>query len=324
MRAPTGTQHHLRLQTASGVTTAIVTEVAAGLRAYAVNGINLVETFAEESTPPMAAGIVLAPWPNRIRDGVWTQNGVTRQLAITEPARHNASHGLLRFMPYSLVGRTDSSVTLAATIFPQSGYPFHLDTTVSYALTETGLEVTHGVQNVGQDAAPYAVGAHPYLQIGGLPSRELVLTVNAATRILVDERQNPVGQDAVHGTEFDLRAGRRVDELDLDLGYRDVSMVDGRSEHSLTAPDGRSVILWGDESVKYVQVFTPRTFPTPAHEQAGSPADLTHQAVAIEPMTAPANAFNTGDGLHWVAPGERWAVRWGIRHEGFAVQTERP
>jgi aldose 1-epimerase len=39
--------------------------------------------------------------------------------------------------------------------------------------------------------------------------------------------------------------------------------------------------------------------------------------VAIEPMTAPANAFNTGAGLRWLAPGESWTLRWGIRHEGF-------
>ncbi|GAB3125095.1 aldose 1-epimerase family protein [Glaciibacter psychrotolerans] len=324
MRAPTGTQHHLRRETTTGLATATITEIAAGLRSYAVNGIDLVETFAEHSTPPMAAGIVLAPWPNRIRDGAWTQNGVTRQLALTEPARRNASHGLLRFVPYSVVNQTADSITLAATIFPQTGYPFHLETTVSYALTETGIEVTHGVQNVGQDAAPYAVGAHPYLQIGGVPSSELTLTVNAATRILVDERQNPVGQEAVTGTDFDLRAGRRVGELDLDTGYADVSIVDGQSEHALTASDGRSVCLWGDANVRYVQVFTPTGFPAPGHALPGFEAGTIHQAVAIEPMTAPANAFNTGEGLHWVAPGERWAVRWGIRHRGFPVQAERP
>lgn len=318
MSAPTGTQYRLQLESPGGHATAIITEVAAGLRAYALNGIELVETFAEETTPPMAAGIVLAPWPNRIRDGLWIQNGIARQLAITEPAKHNASHGLLRFTAYRLVRRTASSVTLAATIFPQTGYPFHLDTTVSYTLTETGLEVTHDVQNVGQEAAPYAIGAHPYLQIGGVPSGELTLQVNAATRILVDDRQNPIGHEPVAGTAFDLRAGRRVADLDLDAGFADVLIDGGRSEHSLTAPDGRSITLWGDENVRYVQVFTPRSFPTPADARAAD-APAVHQAVALEPMTAPANAFNSGDGLRWVAPGESWTVRWGIRPDGFAL-----
>jgi aldose 1-epimerase len=43
------------------------------------------------------------------------------------------------------------------------------------------------------------------------------------------------------------------------------------------------------------------------------------QAVAIEPMTAPADAFNSGQGLRWLAPGEDWVVRWGITPTGFAA-----
>ena len=37
-------------------------------------------------------------------------------------------------------------------------------------------------------------------------------------------------------------------------------------------------------------------------------------AVAIEPMTAPANAFNSGQDLRILAPGERWAGQWGIEY----------
>jgi aldose 1-epimerase len=29
-------------------------------------------------------------------------------------------------------------------------------------------------------------------------------------------------------------------------------------------------------------------------------------------MTGPANAFNSGDGLRWLAPGEELAMSWGI------------
>jgi aldose 1-epimerase len=326
MSAFTGLQHHLLVDSTGGSSTAsrstaVITELAGGLRSYAVNGIDLIETFAENASPPMAAGIVLAPWPNRIRDGSWTHDGITRQLAITEPAKHNASHGLLRFMPYRRIAGSESSVTLAATIFPQTGYPFHLETTVEYTLTPEGLTVTHGVQNVGADAAPYAVGAHPYLQIGGVPTSELTVTVNAATRILVDERQNPIGRQAVPGTAHDLRAGRLVGDLDLDDGYADVALADGRVAHWLTAADGRALRLWGDESMRFVQVFTPRNFPTSVGLDGAVPA--SHQAIAIEPMTAPANAFNSGDGLRWIQPGESWSVSWGISHHGFDLDHRR-
>ena len=314
MRAPTGIQYDLTLQTPSGTARAVVTEVAAGLRSYSVNGIDLVETFDEFVQPPMAAGIVLVPWPNRIRDGQWTQNGIKRQLALTEPTRQNAIHGLLRFAAYRELSRQSDSVTLGATVFPQSGYPFHLETEVTYALTAEGLNVTHRVTNVGAEAAPVAVGAHPYLKIGDVPTGDLVVRVDAATHLDVDDRLNPTGETPVDDTRFDLRAGIAVGDLDLDDGFGGVGSA---GEHTLTATDGRRVTLWGDENMRYVQVFTPRIFPV---STAGA-EPIRGQAIAIEPMTAPADAFNSGAGLHWLAPGEQWIVRWGIRHSGFDLSA---
>jgi aldose 1-epimerase len=60
--------------------------------------------------------------------------------------------------------------------------------------------------------------------------------------------------------------------------------------------------------MRYVHVFTPPEFPGAAAD-GRSPG----QAVAIEPMTAPADAFNSGAGLRWLESGESWTVRWGIR-----------
>jgi aldose 1-epimerase len=314
MRAATGIQYELAAETPSGPAAAIVTELAAGLRSYTVNGVDLVEPFPAESSPPMGAGIVLVPWPNRVRDGAWMHEGVRRQLALTEPARQNAIHGLLRYTPYREIGRTPATVTLAATVFPQSGYPFQVDTAVTYALLADGLEVVHTLRNVGPTDAPVAVGAHPYLRIGDVPSGDLVLRVDADTHIDVDERLNPVGESAVAGTGLDLRAGRRVRELTLDDGFSGVRLINGRAEHTVLAPDGRELTLWGDENMRYVQVFTPRTFP-----ETGRAGGAPRQAVAVEPMTAPANALNSGEGLKWLAPGEDWVVRWGIRHTGFGV-----
>lgn len=316
--AATGTQYPLTLQTPQGTATATITEVAAGIREYALNGIDLVEGFAAETVPPFGAGIVLAPWPNRIRDGIWTQNGVRHLLALTEPVLLNAIHGLLSHAAYRPVAQSEHAVTLAATVYPQAGYPYQLDTTVGYELTAAGLSVTHNIRNVGPTAAPVALGTHPYLKIGDVPTGDLVLRLNATTHIDVDHRLNPVGVSPVDGTRFDLRAGVRVADLDLDDGFGGVDAGSGRGEHSLTAPDGRRVTLWGDENMAYVQVFTPRIFPVRSHSATGAEATELGQAVAIEPMTAPADAFNSGDGLRWLAPGEEWVVRWGITPSGFA------
>ena len=65
------------------------------------------------------------------------------------------------------------------------------------------------------------------------------------------------------GTRFDLRAGRRVGELELDDGFADVA-IDGRRgrAHRRPRPTAAAVTLWGDESFGFVQVYTSRTFAT--------------------------------------------------------------
>lgn len=305
MRAPTGDQYDLEF----GDLTATITQVAAGIRTLRYAGVDLTEPFGEDATPPSADGIVLVPWPNRVKDGRWELDGATQQLALTEPHLGNASHGLLRFSPYTLVSRSDSAVRQAATIYPQAGYPFLLDTTVEHELDTEGLTVTHSIANRGERRAPVAIGTHPYLRIGDLPPEQLTLTVHATTRFETDDRLNVTGETPVAGTRFDLSAGARVSDLDVNDGFGGLAE---RPEHVLAADDGRRVVLWSDPEFAYVQVFTHRAFATkPAGEVA----------LAVEPMTAPANALNTGQGLRWLEPGEEWTVRWGIRPEGFAASS---
>ena len=310
MTLPTGEQFALETSTSSGEIRATITAVAAGIRSLSINGIDLVPSYAEDRTPPMGAGIVLAPWPNRIRDGRWSHDGTEYQLAITEPARSNAIHGLLRYTEYKPIARERDSVTLAATIYPQLGYPFLLGTAVHYELVADGLKVTHFVENLGAEAAPVALGSHPYLKIGGVPTADLVLRLDASSHIEVDERLLPTGEVPVDGTEWDFREGQRVGGIDLDDAFGEVASEDGQVLHSLTAPDGRSVSIWADDEFEYVQVFTTREFP-------GEDGDV---AIAVEPMTAPAEAFNSGRGLKWLDPGEEWQLSWGIRFEGFTAE----
>jgi aldose 1-epimerase len=118
-RYATGRQYELR----RGDALAVVTELAAGLRLYSRGGTQLTETYGDAQIPPGATGITLAPWANRVEDGIWHLDGKKQQLDITEVSRNNASHGLLRNASYGLVDESQFSVTLEAVIFPQHGYP---------------------------------------------------------------------------------------------------------------------------------------------------------------------------------------------------------
>ena len=299
---PTGTQYIISRATEQGEARATITELAASLREFSIGGIDLVESYAESQTPPFADGIVLAPWPNRIEDGQWMLKGKTQQLDITEGDRNNAIHGLLRNTGYTLIERTAESVTLGATVFPQHGYPFHIATTVRYELGESGLRVTHTATNLSDDEAPFGLGAHPFFKIGDVPTGELTLTMTAATRFETDERLNPTDEVAVAGTEFDLSAGRVVGDLDFDTAFGGIDAADGVAAR-LTAPHGSELRVMVDESFGFVQIFTPRNFPT---------LSGTAQAIAIEPTTAAPNAFNTGRGLVWLAPEQTYSAAWGV------------
>lgn len=302
--AATGEQFDLTIDGSHGEVRATVAELAAGLRSLSVDGVQLVSRYPDDRTPPYGSGIILAPWPNRIAGAKWSLDGAVQKLDITEPDTGNAIHGLLRNTGYRMTDRSDSAVTLAAPIFPQHGYPFLLHTSVRYELEADGLRVVHGVVNGSAAAAPVALGAHPYIRAGAAAVESLTITVPASSYYEVDAAKIPTRALDVTGTQYDLRAGRLLSEVTLDTGFGELAQEDGAVRYRLDAPDGTRVELWADPDFAYGQVFT-------LPHYAG--LDGPELAVAIEPMTAPANSLNTGEGLRWLEPGEEWIVAWGIR-----------
>lgn len=301
----TGRQFEIR----RGDATAVVTELAAGLRRFSRGGILLTETYADDQIAPGGAGITLAPWANRVEDGQWILDGRKQQLDITEVARNNASHGLLRNTGYTLVGETLHGVALEATVFPQHGYPFLVRHRVEYRLSEDlGLQVRQTLTNDASAPAPFVLGAHPYLRVGDAPVEELQLTVAADTRLVTDERLIPRSSAPVDG-DTDFRSGRHIADLAVDVALTDLRYDNGIARHSLAAADGSEVSLWQDEACRYVHVYVSMVYPGRT------------RAVAVEPMTGPANAFNSGDGLRWLAPGSSFSMEWGIDYKPGAADS---
>ena len=80
----------------------MVTESGATLRALEHEDRALVDGFGEDEMPRGGRGQLLMPWPNRIRDGRYPYDGRELQLGLSEPARGNASHGLVRWAAWTL------------------------------------------------------------------------------------------------------------------------------------------------------------------------------------------------------------------------------
>ena len=84
-----------------------------------------------------------------------------------------------------------------------------------------------------------------------------------------------------------------VDELFGSEQFDDARLWDG----SFRVGD---VTVWADDAWPYVQLFS------------GDRPDVQRRGFAVEPMTCPPNAFNTGEGLIRLEPGDAFEGRWGI------------
>ena len=273
-----------------------LSEVGAGLAGLWHGDRPLTAPWPEEVLPPMSSGAVLIPWPNRIRDGKYRFGDADYQLPLSEPAKHNASHGLVRWVRFAVADRSERSVTFAHHLVPQTGYPFELVIGIRYELgAESGLTVTTTVDNHSAAAAPFGAGFHPYLDLDGHDLDEAAIEVPAATRLVTDDQQIPVERVAVAGTPYQLDTPRALGTLRLDDGFTDLT-----GNTATVAVGGRVTELWWDAEFEYIQVFTPPL------------GRFGRTAIAIEPMTCAPDAFNSRDGLIELAAADTFRASWGI------------
>jgi aldose 1-epimerase len=125
-------------------------------------------------------------------------------------------------------------------------------------------------------------------------------------RLVTDERSLPVGRADVAGSEYDFTEPRQLRGVRLDTAFGGVP-----GGATLSTVDGCGVRLWVDEQFRWLQVFTSDVLPEPRRRRA----------VAVEPMTCPPDAFNSGEDLIMLAPGETWRGSWGLTPSGSPDRT---
>lgn len=298
MTAPSGEQVTLR----HGRWEAVLVQVGGGLRSLTHAGVPVLDGFGEGEMAGGGRGQVLAPWPNRLAGGVYAWEGRNIRAPLSEPARGNAIHGLVRWSNWRATGRTDDRVTMRLRLHPQPAYPFALDLAVAYALGAEGLSVTLRATNVGDGPAPFGAGFHPYLTAGTAVVDDAVLTVPAEAWLPADDRGIPTGERRPVDGDLDLRGGRAIGGSVLDHCFTGLDRdADGRATVTLEGPSLR-LRLWMDGAFGFVMVFTGDTL-APEHRRRG---------VAVEPMSCAADAFNSGAGLVALHPGGRFSGSWGI------------
>ena len=296
----TPTEHEISF----GPYTAIATARGGALRELQHEGRDLVIGFGAEGEIPDYRGVICAPWPNRLADGRYSFDGKEFRSAVNEEARGTALHGLVFGALWELQEHTASSVRLGTRVEPGKGYPGRLDISVEYELRADGLRSTVRAENVGPDAAPYGVCPHPYLLAGPAPLDEWTVQIPATEFMEVSaDRLLPKGMAGVEGHAFDFRFERVLGAVEIDHAFAGlIPNEDGLAAVRAYDPSGTGVELEWDSAWPWLQVHT-----------ADKPAGPSRLGLAVEPMTCPPDAFNSGTDVVRLAPGESHEASWTVR-----------
>ncbi|MDS2173304.1 hypothetical protein Q7C18_11385 [Nesterenkonia sp. CL21] len=256
------------------------------------------------------AGAVLAPWPNRVSGATYVHDETLYELPVTEEETGAALHGLLLDAPCEVVKQEESGVELRTVLEASEGYPFTLEFVLFYRVSsDVGLAATlmarQPVAPGGDDdadsfeaanAAPalYGAGFHPYLRAGSAPLDECRLKLPAHTVVSLDPAGKVASRETVSG-DLDLTGGPLLVGRSIDHAYTGFP-EEGWTAELVHGPTGFVVRMIAD--TPWAQIYTGERM-----DRAG---------VAVEPMTCPPDAFNSGEDVVYLAPGQWHRVGYSI------------
>lgn len=278
---------------------ATVATVGAGLVSLSFQGQDIVLPFPADDLPPAYAGKVLMPWPNRVAGAAYSFDGQRYELPVNEAATGSALHGLALWNDWQVEQRTDAEVVLTHLLRGEPGYPFQLGLSARYALNaDAGLHIELAATNCGTAAAPYGTGSHPYITVGGGDVSNCELSFQAGKVLLTDERLQPTELLDTPGTEFDFSDLRMLGSQSLDHAFTDLDM--GKWHVTLRNPALQlsAVVEASGTDAPWLQLYS--------GELRG------RKGLAVEPMTCPPDAFNSGQDLVVLEPGQSHTLTYRI------------
>jgi Galactose mutarotase and related enzymes len=265
------------LQLRAGLYQAKIVTVGAGLAELTHDGRHIVIPHKPEEMPLAHLGKVLIPWPNRVANGCYQFGGNSLQLAVNDVASHSAIHGLLAWRDWQINQQSATEVSLIIFLPPSYGYPFMLLAEVTYRLSAIhGLHVFISTLNIGNEPAPYGAGAHPYLTCNLEKIDSCTLTIPAKAAFGVDQ------------PNLNFTTPRPVAATQIDSTFKP------------SAPESEWEVRLSSSSQKMTTFLRSRQ----PWLQVYSGEKLQRNGLAVEPMSCPPDAFNSGIDLITLAPGE--------------------
>jgi len=243
--------------------------------------------------------VLLFPFPNRVREGRYRWEGRDYQLSVNDEQTGNALHGFGCDKPMEVVGveagAEGARITCAYVYNGQlEGYPFPFRMEAVYQIANPGkAEITLQAHNTGKAIIPFGMGWHPYFKLSDLVD-EMAMQLPPCDMIGVDQMMAPTGKRYEYTTFTQLR---RIGAEVLDNCFA-LRLQEGRAEIMLRGEKGE-LRYWqeaGQGKFGYLQLFTP----------------FHRRSLALEAMTCNIDAFNNGDGLIQLAPGEKVSASFGF------------
>ena len=265
-----------------------------------LDGYRTPEELVENS---WSKNIVLFPFPNRLRDGRYTHEGITYQFDINNADTQNAIHGFSKDVPMTVENvKTDAHQGSMTCAYLHDGshksYPFKFNFKITFSLKSqsegSSLEIEMQFTNLENKPIPVGLGWHPYFRISE-KSDDTFLQMPDCQLIMIDERMLPTGKKQAFK---DFETLKKVDSTFLDNGF----YINNQTENAevILQSELGTLTYWqetGAAKWNYVQVFTP------PHRQS----------IAIEPMTCNMDAFNNKEGLVLLTPKATLDGKFGVR-----------
>lgn len=273
---------------------AIVSTVGAALVSLILDGHEVVPKPSKPHHP--YHGVQLAPWPNRIAGGRYSFNQTSFELELNE-AHGNALHGLAFSSNMTVVTHEVNLLVLTCQIETTAGYPFGLEIEITFALSAEGLTVSTSALNTSSVSCPVGMGTHPFFVF----DEQSTLEVFAKQAAIHGSDMMPLRNVDVSVVGFGAGVARSIENLPLDTQFAQVGKV-----CAVLRTKEWAIQIW-QEQADWLMVYTTQDYNW---------SDGRTRAVAIEPQTCAADAFNNGEGLVILEPAQRTSFIWGVKVVG--------
>ena len=185
---------------------------------------------------------------------------------------------------------------------PLPGYPFDFQVSIDYILSDSGFSMTfHVTNNLESTPIPFYMGWHPYFLCVPYKSYVVLDPCTSWNYVELNANMDPTGEThqyfGLNGTE--PIGGTPLNPTFYDDEFKPTHPQKPQCHFIQTKlhdqPTRQTVVLWQDSSFRLVHVFTGR-----------------QGAIAIEPMSGMANAYNNHDHLSVLSGGETWTGSVGV------------